>query len=147
MVSQWFESVLFLFYLLLFAILAVHHSDDDVTGNSRETTPPCVENQQPTEPVKQQPQQQPCTNNTPGYSVKPDEATVLPVSPVLPNPSSAVDQDLTSDKVVIDKHCYECKVHYRDPKPRDLVMYLHAWKYKVRKYAKISNLNINIIYY
>lgn len=32
-----------------------------------------------------------------------------------------------------DKHCYECKVRYRDPKPQDLVMYLHAWKYQVRK--------------
>uniref|UniRef100_A0A1B0CR04 Pseudouridylate synthase RPUSD2 n=1 Tax=Lutzomyia longipalpis TaxID=7200 RepID=A0A1B0CR04_LUTLO len=31
----------------------------------------------------------------------------------------------------VDKHCYECKVRYRDPKPQDLVMYLHAWKYKV----------------
>jgi hypothetical protein len=30
-----------------------------------------------------------------------------------------------------DKHCYECKVRYKDPKPQDLVMYLHAWKYKV----------------
>ncbi|XP_004929343.2 pseudouridylate synthase RPUSD2 isoform X2 [Bombyx mori] len=31
---------------------------------------------------------------------------------------------------VIDPHCYECRVRYRDPRPRDLVMYLHAWKYK-----------------
>ena len=30
-----------------------------------------------------------------------------------------------------DPHCYECKVRYRDPKPKDLVMYLHAWRYKV----------------
>lgn len=135
-----------MFYLVTFATLAVHHSDDDVAGNSRETTPPCVETQQPTEPVKQQPQQQ-CTNNTPGYSVKPDEATVLPISPVLPNTSSAVDQDLASDKVVIDKHCYECKVHYRDPKPKDLVMYLHAWKYKVRKSKKKERKNINITFH
>lgn len=35
------------------------------------------------------------------------------------------------DKMTTDKHCYECKVRYRDPKPQDLVMYLHAWKYKV----------------
>ncbi|XP_069179747.1 pseudouridylate synthase RPUSD2 isoform X1 [Procambarus clarkii] len=31
--------------------------------------------------------------------------------------------------MTIDEHCYECKVRYRDPKPRDLVMYLHALKY------------------
>lgn len=127
------KSMIEMFYKYIFVLLisisflAVHHSDDDAGVNSRETTPPCVENQQTSESVKLQPQQQQqCTNNTPVYSVKPDEATVLP------NTSSAVDQDLASDKVVIDKHCYECKVHYRDPKPKDLVMYLHAWKYKVR---------------
>lgn len=37
------------------------------------------------------------------------------------------------DKMTNDKHCYECKVRYRDPKPQDLVMYLHAWKYSVSK--------------
>ena len=31
-----------------------------------------------------------------------------------------------------DPNCYECKVRYRDPKSKDLVMYLHAWRYKVR---------------
>jgi len=35
------------------------------------------------------------------------------------------------DKMTWDPHCYECKVRYRDPKPGDLVMYLHAWRYKV----------------
>ncbi|CAA9996117.1 unnamed protein product, partial [Nesidiocoris tenuis] len=35
------------------------------------------------------------------------------------------------DKMTTDPHCYECKVRYRDPKPKDLVMYLHAWKYRV----------------
>ncbi|ENN77170.1 hypothetical protein YQE_06308, partial [Dendroctonus ponderosae] len=34
------------------------------------------------------------------------------------------------DKMTMDQHCYECKVRYRDPKPQDLVMYLHAWKYR-----------------
>lgn len=35
------------------------------------------------------------------------------------------------NKITVDEHCYECKVHYRDPKSKDLIMYLHAWKYKV----------------
>ncbi|CAG5048397.1 unnamed protein product [Parnassius apollo] len=35
-----------------------------------------------------------------------------------------------SDALAADPHCYECRVRYRDPRPRDLVMYLHAWKYK-----------------
>lgn len=30
-----------------------------------------------------------------------------------------------------DPHCLECKLNFRDPKTEDLVMYLHAWKYKV----------------
>ena len=30
-----------------------------------------------------------------------------------------------------DNNCYECKVKYRDPAPRDLVMYLHALRYQV----------------
>lgn len=40
------------------------------------------------------------------------------------------DLAFNPDKMTTDKHCYECKVRYRDPKPQDLVMYLHAWKYK-----------------
>ncbi|KAG6459203.1 RNA pseudouridylate synthase domain-containing protein 2 isoform X3 [Manduca sexta] len=35
-----------------------------------------------------------------------------------------------NDALSSDPHCYECRVRYRDPRPRDLVMYLHAWKYK-----------------
>lgn len=32
-------------------------------------------------------------------------------------------------KVTFDEHCFECKTVYRDPKPQDLIMYLHALKY------------------
>nr|XP_015835287.1 PREDICTED: uncharacterized protein C18B11.02c isoform X3 [Tribolium castaneum] len=42
----------------------------------------------------------------------------------------APDFSFNPDKMTVDKHCYECKVRYRDPKPQDLVMYLHAWKYR-----------------
>jgi len=41
------------------------------------------------------------------------------------------DLAFNPDKMTTDGHCYECKVRYKDPKPQDLVMYLHAWKYKV----------------
>ena len=44
---------------------------------------------------------------------------------------SAVDSSYNSDKVTFDEHCYECKVRFRDPKPKDLMMFLHAWRYKV----------------
>ena len=32
-----------------------------------------------------------------------------------------------------DNNCYECKVKYRDPRPKDLVMFLHAYTYSVRR--------------
>jgi hypothetical protein len=38
-------------------------------------------------------------------------------------------------KLTVDPHCYECKVKYRDPRPRDLVMFLHAWTYSVKTRA------------
>ena len=40
------------------------------------------------------------------------------------------------EKMTWDPNCYECKVRYRDPKPKDLVMYLHAWRYKVKNEIK-----------
>ncbi|CAH1388426.1 unnamed protein product [Nezara viridula] len=42
----------------------------------------------------------------------------------------APDLAFQPEKMTTDPHCYECKVRYRDPKPKDLVMYLHAWKYQ-----------------
>ncbi|XP_044727224.1 RNA pseudouridylate synthase domain-containing protein 2-like isoform X4 [Chrysoperla carnea] len=42
----------------------------------------------------------------------------------------APDLSFSPDKMTVDRHCYECKVRYRDPKPQDLIMYLHAWKYR-----------------
>ncbi|XP_078047482.1 pseudouridylate synthase RPUSD2 isoform X1 [Augochlora pura] len=43
--------------------------------------------------------------------------------------SEPPDSSFANDKMTVDPHCYECKVKYRDPKPSDLVMYLHAWRY------------------
>ncbi|XP_050528832.1 pseudouridylate synthase RPUSD2-like [Daktulosphaira vitifoliae] len=40
-----------------------------------------------------------------------------------------LDKEYDSEKITYDPHCYECRVKFRDPKPKDLVMYLHAWKY------------------
>ena len=34
-------------------------------------------------------------------------------------------------KLSVDEHCQECKVKYKDPKPKDLVMFLHAYTYSV----------------
>jgi RluA family pseudouridine synthase len=39
--------------------------------------------------------------------------------------------DMTYDKNKdsIDPYCQECKINYKDPQPKDLMMYLHALKY------------------
>ena len=50
--------------------------------------------------------------------------------PVARSPSAA-GGTFRPELMVADPHCYECKVRYRDPKPADLVMYLHALKYAV----------------
>ncbi|XP_051858117.1 pseudouridylate synthase RPUSD2-like [Drosophila albomicans] len=42
----------------------------------------------------------------------------------------APDCTFDAAKVTTDPHCLECKMNYRDPNTSDLVMYLHAWKYK-----------------
>lgn len=47
------------------------------------------------------------------------------------------DLSFNADKMTFDENCYECKVKYRDPKPKDLVMYLHAWKYRVSTSASM----------
>jgi len=39
------------------------------------------------------------------------------------------DRGFDISKLSVDPHCYECKVKYRDPRPKDLVMFLHAWTY------------------
>ena len=41
-------------------------------------------------------------------------------------------------KLSYDAHCYECKVKYRDPSPKDLVMFLHAYTYTVRIYFRLK---------
>ncbi|KAL5238707.1 hypothetical protein ACI65C_006117 [Semiaphis heraclei] len=32
-------------------------------------------------------------------------------------------------KLTVDAHCQECKIRYKDPKPTELIMYLHALRY------------------
>jgi len=39
------------------------------------------------------------------------------------------DVEFDKKKLTVDTHCQECKVRYKDPKPTDLVMYLHALRY------------------
>lgn len=39
------------------------------------------------------------------------------------------DMGFVKNKLSVDPYCQECKVQYKDPKPGDLIMYLHAFKY------------------
>ncbi|XP_053982993.1 pseudouridylate synthase RPUSD2-like isoform X2 [Hylaeus anthracinus] len=80
---------------------------NDKDGSSPSSTPGLGEEEQ------QQQQQEPSQKVTVGTQTG----------------SEPPDSNFTNDKMTIDPHCYECKVKYRDPKPSDLVMYLHAWRY------------------
>ncbi|XP_072758356.1 pseudouridylate synthase RPUSD2 isoform X2 [Anoplolepis gracilipes] len=85
--------------------------NDKDNGSSPSSTPGLVEDEQ------QQPQQQP------------QQQESLKVTVGTQTGSEPPDSTFANDKVTVDPHCYECKVKYRDPKPSDLVMYLHAWRY------------------
>ncbi|XP_033235909.1 RNA pseudouridylate synthase domain-containing protein 2-like isoform X1 [Drosophila pseudoobscura] len=110
----------------------VQHSDDDVGLNSRETTPPCIEPSRAEVVAKKLeppnfPKEFSCTDPkdpTEISSVLQAPDTILAVD------GGNVDVGVKLNKITTDPHCYECKVHYRDPKSKDLIMYLHAWKYK-----------------
>ena len=53
------------------------------------------------------------------------------------------DKRFDVSKLSVDPHCYECKVKYRDPRPKDLVMFLHAWAYSVR-FAWLARIVITV---
>ena len=83
-----------------------------------------------------------CTITRPPPITKPCRDPVVlrqPLETESSEPITEQDNELLSrhkeyryhpEKMTWDPNCYECKVRYRDPKPRDLVMYLHAWRYK-----------------
>jgi len=73
---------------------------------------------------QQQQQQSPSTSNCSALS---------PQSNHHNENNNQLDDQLRFQKgmMTYDPHCYECKVRYRDPKPKDLVMYLHAIRYGV----------------
>lgn len=39
------------------------------------------------------------------------------------------DSGFDASKASVDPHCLDCRVRYRDPQPKDLVMFLHAYEY------------------
>ncbi|XP_061708203.1 pseudouridylate synthase RPUSD2-like isoform X2 [Cydia pomonella] len=69
--------------------------------------------------------------NDDSSDAKSDKVTVATQTGCAATATSSVSSASGStDALSADPHCYECRVRYRDPRPRDLVMYLHAWKYK-----------------
>ena len=63
-------------------------------------------------------------SNVPEYSIHQRDATE----------AASADTDQTHplfdpSKLTSDPHCFECKFKFRDPKPQDLVMFLHALSY------------------
>ncbi|KAI8041891.1 hypothetical protein M5D96_003186 [Drosophila gunungcola] len=105
----------------------VHHSDDDGGVNSRETSPPCTEAQQPEVGGKNAER----TNVAKDYPVTaPKSSTEISTALLDSIEIPLSGGGCNANKITVDEHCYECKVHYRDPKSKDLIMYLHAWKYK-----------------
>ncbi|XP_055547337.1 pseudouridylate synthase RPUSD2-like isoform X1 [Wyeomyia smithii] len=122
-------------------------SDDDSESVSREASP-CSESPRPVSLGSESPNENMCASilvpnslnvvgsaNT-GRSNSSSSATLntrlqsQKVTVATQTGHESPDLAFNPDKMTTDKHCYECKVRYRDPKPQDLVMYLHAWKYK-----------------
>ncbi|XP_059616832.1 uncharacterized protein LOC132261842 isoform X2 [Phlebotomus argentipes] len=105
-------------------------SDDDCETVSREASP-CSESPRPLSHGSESPHESVCQvspqQNSPPTGLKRAQAKVTVATQT---GHESPDLTFNPDKMTVDKHCYECKVRYRDPKPQDLVMYLHAWKYK-----------------
>ncbi|XP_021702395.1 RNA pseudouridylate synthase domain-containing protein 2 isoform X1 [Aedes aegypti] len=121
-------------------------SDDDSESVSREASP-CSESPRPVSLGRESPNENMCasiltpnTLNVVGSAntgSSNSSSTALntrlqsqKVTVATQTGHESPDLAFNPDKMTTDKHCYECKVRYRDPKPQDLVMYLHAWKYK-----------------
>ncbi|XP_037814086.1 RNA pseudouridylate synthase domain-containing protein 2-like isoform X4 [Lucilia sericata] len=124
-------------------------SDDDSEITSRETSPTCPNSPRLTEPAAQHLKNgnemtqvkntdatdinnltTADTNNSNEVYEKNDSYSHIKVTVATQTGHESPDMAFNAEKMTSDKHCYECKVRYRDPKPKDLVMYLHAWKYK-----------------
>ena len=61
-------------------------------------------------------------------------------------PAEDVDVNrFDESRLTVDRHCYECKVKYRDPTAKDLVMFLHAWTYSVSMWDITSYHTVSLL--
>ncbi|VVC36908.1 Pseudouridine synthase, catalytic domain,Pseudouridine synthase, RluC/RluD, conserved [Cinara cedri] len=95
--------------------------DVDVVDDGKKT-PPGMKKVEPLI-VEQRPQPQTKASQT----VRPSYDHALNAS--TQTGQDGPDTDFDEEKLTQDLHCYECRVKFRDPKPKDLIMFLHAWKY------------------
>nr|XP_023021176.1 uncharacterized protein C18B11.02c-like [Leptinotarsa decemlineata] len=95
-------------------------ADEETTSGSREASP-CEEQTENASSISLQ------SSRT---SLSTSRSVEVKVTVATQTGHETPDLSFNLDKMTVDRHCYECKVRYRDPKPQDLVMYLHAWKYQ-----------------
>ncbi|XP_057660868.1 uncharacterized protein LOC130896656 isoform X1 [Diorhabda carinulata] len=108
--------------------------DDDTDSASRETSP-CDESCENASSISQD-----TSSLTPVDSNSASSNVDIKVTVATQTGQESPDLAFNPDKMTVDRHCYECKVRYRDPKPQDLVMYLHAWKYKGPGWEYVTEL-------
>ncbi|XP_032451881.1 RNA pseudouridylate synthase domain-containing protein 2 isoform X5 [Nasonia vitripennis] len=99
----------------------------DKEGSPSSTPSLSEDDQQQPQQQQQQQQQQQAQQSQPQQ--QPEVQKSMKVTVGTQTGSEPPDSTFANEKVTVDPHCYECKVKYRDPKPSDLVMYLHAWRY------------------
>ncbi|XP_037048058.1 uncharacterized protein C18B11.02c-like isoform X4 [Bradysia coprophila] len=104
-------------------------SDDDLDSISREESP-CSDSPRPASLDIDNSLDNMCASVSTSTSCSASTKPHLKVTVATQTGHESPDLTYNLDKMSTDKHCYECKVRYRDPKPQDLVMYLHAWKYR-----------------
>ncbi|CAG9858944.1 unnamed protein product [Phyllotreta striolata] len=115
--------------------------DDDADSVSREASP-CEEPCDNSTAASQDPSKVPVDsiNNNSSCSSGSGNNIDVKVTVATQTGQEAPDLAFNHEKMTVDKHCYECKVRYRDPKPQDLVMYLHAWKYRGPGWEYVTEL-------
>lgn len=63
--------------------------------------------------------------------LEPNSSVATSGSDAVHESNDAVMSKLDPSKLTTDENCRECKLKYLDPRPENLVMYLHAFRYKV----------------
>lgn len=64
-------------------------------------------------------------------SLDPSCSVATSGSDAVHEPIDAAMSKLDPSKLTTDENCRECKLKFQDPRPENLVMYLHAFRYKV----------------